>query len=421
MKHPNIILAITDCLRYDAFLNMRVIKEAEKIHKQAYTAAPNTFFSVPAIMTGTFPFSFIDDAKIKHSIISYLPLVASLLGYEIIFITGNVVTSRAFGYYVPKDNYIEDFITSRKDMPELKQDEKNKKTLGTMFPNFKNKLKKEHPKMFRKIKAVYDQLRWFTTGKKRADQNTNFEYKIRGNDINEILYKILQENTNNPKFIFLHYMDTHAPYGNPNLSKSQFRNAELLMKKLYHFPYYRLKHREIENIKELYSGEVEYLDLKLLELLEMIGNHLGFENTLLTIMSDHGEAFGEEGYFVHPSNALIKEVLHVPLAFYGDVARKINGRYESLFSSYRIYDIFYQLIRGKSEIKLKTSDEILAVGYERIPDSKMYKPNELCIIRNSDLIRKDLNDEFTKTMFETKIAEDKKEYLKRKIDLFKIK
>lgn len=420
MNKPNIILAITDCLRYDAFLNMKITKSAEKIYNQAYAVAPNTFFSVPAIMTGMFPFSFIDDARIKRSIISYLPLVASLLGYEVIFITGNVVTSRAFGYYVPKDGYIEDFIAIRKDMPELKQNTKDEKSLGTMFPNFKNKLKKNHPKIFQKIKFIYDQLRWFTVGKKRMNQNTSFEYKVRGNNINEVLHNILRAKTNNPKFIFLHFMDTHAPYGNPNLSKSQFEIAELLMKKLHHFPY-RLKGYEIEHIKELYSGEVEYLDSKLLELLEMIDNYLGFGNTLLTIMSDHGEALGEEGYFTHPGNALVEEVLHVPVAFYGDVARKVDVQYESLFSSYKIYDILYELMKGKSAIKLKTSDEILAVGYKKKQDSETYKPNELCIIKNNKLVRKELNDEFAKAKLEAKITEDKKEYLKKKIDLFKIK
>ncbi len=51
----------------------------------------------------------------------------------------------------------------------------------------------------------------------------------------------------------------------------------------------------------------------------------------------------------------------------------------------------------------------------------MYKPNELCVIKSDSLTRKNINDEPARTKFETKIAEDRKEYLKRKIDLFKIK
>ena len=47
----NIVLIITDCLRYDAFSKYMKIKQyAEKILNKAYSPVPNTFFAMPSLM-----------------------------------------------------------------------------------------------------------------------------------------------------------------------------------------------------------------------------------------------------------------------------------------------------------------------------------------------------------------------------------
>jgi arylsulfatase A-like enzyme len=63
-------------------------------------------------------------------------------------------------------------------------------------------------------------------------------------------------------------------------------------------------------VKDLYDGEVSYVDAMLKELFAQLGS---LENTLVVFTSDHGEAFGEhEVWFEHGQDAY-EETAHIPL------------------------------------------------------------------------------------------------------------
>jgi arylsulfatase A-like enzyme len=71
-------------------------------------------------------------------------------------------------------------------------------------------------------------------------------------------------------------------------------------------------HADAQRLIDLYDGEIAYMD-------EQLGNLLGrlralgqFDNTLIVVAGDHGEAFGEHGDFVH-GHLAYEEVMHVPL------------------------------------------------------------------------------------------------------------
>ncbi len=127
-EKTNVFIIITDCLRYDAFQNMKIKKYAEKsglVLDNVYSAAPSTFFAVPSILTGTLPFQVIKNARITKEAYTYLPLLAHKYGYQSIFITANVVTSRAYGYYI-KEGVFEDFLTARDiSLNNISENQKN--------------------------------------------------------------------------------------------------------------------------------------------------------------------------------------------------------------------------------------------------------------------------------------------------------
>jgi arylsulfatase A-like enzyme len=63
---------------------------------------------------------------------------------------------------------------------------------------------------------------------------------------------------------------------------------------------------------DLYDAEIRAVDALVGRALAAIATHLGWENALVVLTSDHGEAFGEHGSFEH-GNSLHREVLDVPL------------------------------------------------------------------------------------------------------------
>lgn len=87
-----------------------------------------------------------------------------------------------------------------------------------------------------------------------------------------------------PWFLWVHFYDVHAPYLEHGARPSTAREA--------------------------YDGEVAFTDAKILEFLDALGDEL--DDTAVILTSDHGEAFGEHGTFLH-ANTLFEEELRVPL------------------------------------------------------------------------------------------------------------
>ena len=63
---------------------------------------------------------------------------------------------------------------------------------------------------------------------------------------------------------------------------------------------------------DAYDSAIAYLDEQLGELFNRLNENSLYDNTLIIIVSDHGEAFGEHGLYGH-QNSLYRETLHVPL------------------------------------------------------------------------------------------------------------
>lgn len=74
--------------------------------------------------------------------------------------------------------------------------------------------------------------------------------------------------------------------------------------------------RELEHLKALYAGDVRTTDDALATMLAALERRGLTERTLVIVLSDHGEGFGERGYFEHPGK-LHHELVHVPLAVRG--------------------------------------------------------------------------------------------------------
>lgn len=113
-----------------------------------------------------------------------------------------------------------------------------------------------------------------------------FEERSAGR-VNNAAIRWLEEQTDRPFFLWVHYYDPHQPLEPPSPYDDTFAN-------------------------DLYSGEIAYADESLGQLLGFLERRGDLDDTLVIMTSDHGEGLGEHDEGTH-SFLLYDSTLHVPL------------------------------------------------------------------------------------------------------------
>jgi arylsulfatase A-like enzyme/Flp pilus assembly protein TadD len=90
-----------------------------------------------------------------------------------------------------------------------------------------------------------------------------------------------------PFFLWLHFYDAHDPYDPPPPFKDRYAAAP-------------------------YDGEIAYTDSVVGSFVEVLRRHGLYQNSVIAVAADHGEAFGEHGEERH-GMFLYDETVHVPL------------------------------------------------------------------------------------------------------------
>ena len=97
----------------------------------------------------------------------------------------------------------------------------------------------------------------------------------------------LNQHPQGPFFLWLHFYDPHDPYDPPPPFKAQYSASP-------------------------YDGEIAYVDSAIGKLLTTLRSRGLYDQTLIVVVADHGEAFGEHGEWSH-GLFLYDETIHVPL------------------------------------------------------------------------------------------------------------
>ncbi len=134
------------------------------------------------------------------------------------------------------------------------------------------------------IAAAWRPLRFLTRAYRTADA------------INRAAAALLDDRTftSGPFFLFCNYMDAHSPYLPPGAFADRLdagRNGASVAR---------------------YDGAIAYLDAQVGQLIKTLQARNLYDNTLLIIVSDHGEGFGEHGDQEHPAS-LYQDQIHVLL------------------------------------------------------------------------------------------------------------
>ena len=103
-------------------------------------------------------------------------------------------------------------------------------------------------------------------------------------------------------FVLVHYMDPHDPYfvhpyDGTGIARVDNQNPDPWM---------------AEEMKELYAGEIRYMDESFGHLVETLKRNGIYDNTLIVFTADHGEEFQEHGGWWH-GTTLYDEQIAIPL------------------------------------------------------------------------------------------------------------
>lgn len=151
------------------------------------------------------------------------------------------------------------------------------------------------------------------------------------NEISELLFTRLEkwvlEDDKKPWFGYVHTLRPHNPYAPEEPWLSSFVDTDGLPEKEDLQEYFVAMEKEffttnfmqpeiigreqIPLLHDLYLSNIVYTDHLVNELLTRLKSEGRLENTLVIIMSDHGEAFGEHG-FVNHGGPPYRELTHVP-------------------------------------------------------------------------------------------------------------
>lgn len=432
MKISNIFFIVADCLRHDLvnmkYSNHLLMPTLSKFIKNSiyfpnsFTNATTTHYALPALLTGLFP-----DTKKGWGINSkspYLPSVLKANSFKTVGITANIVTSRAYNYNRSFD-YFQDFF---------KYSTAREKSITNRRKNFSES--STNSKKF--IKLIYKKGRNLI---KKFHKQYNMNYSLEGNiDGKEVLNefsKQLEFNKEKKTFYFLHFMDNHAPYAPPksfikrflpNL-KVDFSELENLFKEARKSPENFLKNNEKKQIVwKLYLATVNYFDELFSEFISYLSNVNLYENSLIIVLSDHGEAFGEHGYLQHPMNHHNSEQIRTFMAIkYPGKTTSVKYNlvesidvFPTILDLLGVYKAFGDNITSSKDINKKS---ILTVGsddtYSLTTKNFRYLKNSKgrFLYNTQDIL--ELNKlEFDETIvntFEKKVSEMRKRLLRKNI------
>jgi arylsulfatase len=299
----NIILLSADALRADHLSCYGYHRETSPVLDElaeesirftnAYSASSHTREAVPALLTGEYPDVAVDS---EYHLAS--DTVASTLSEEGFATAGfhsNPFVSRAYGFDQGFDVFDDDLHLGQHKLIALAQ-------------------------------RALDKLR-------------NRHY-ARAEEINHRSLKWIDSlDDEEPFFLWNHYMDTHGPYEPPGEYATLYadrgfseRDAQSLYQRAIDDPE-SITDEERQLLIDLYDAEIRYNDEYIGEFLDELRDRGILEQSLVIVTADHGDAFGEHGYYEHPRH-LHDEITHVPL-----FVRRPNGESESVGTPVSTLDI----------------------------------------------------------------------------------
>ena len=307
---PDVLLIVCDSLRKDIMElyggeartpNLLKLKDDAVVYDNAIAPSPWTFPSHVSLFTGL----YLNEHKVheteKDKLLDLtkfnldlkterLAEFFSQKGYNTLGISNNPMVSVQTAFDIGFQNFfmIDPFPVSKED-PVFQEARK----LGASPREIAIKLLKQGK--FGKI-LEFAKLR---KREKLISEVINFPLDKGA----ELTNKLLANGNWESKFFrFINFLEVHEPYRNYN-SKEVWDNVTGIKP---------LSQKATQNIRKEYIAEMEYLDGQIGKLISNLKKAGKYDNTMIIITSDHGQAINEHGYMLH-STYLYDELTRIPL------------------------------------------------------------------------------------------------------------
>ena len=320
---PDVLLIVCDSLRKDIMElyggeaktpNLLRLKDDAVVYDNAIAPSPWTFPSHVSLFTGL----YLNEHKVheteKDKLLDLtkfnIDLKAERLaeffsqkGYNTLGISNNPMVSVQTAFDIGFQNFfmIDPFPVSKED-PVFQE----ARRLGASSKKIAIKLLKQGK--FGKI-LEFAKLR---KREKLISEVINFPLDKGA----ELTNKLLANGSWESKFFrFINFLEVHEPYRNYN-SKEVWDNVTGIKP---------LSQKAMQNIRKEYIAEMEYLDGQIGKLISNLKKAGKYDNTMIIITSDHGQAINEHGYMLH-STYLYDELTRIPLMIKYPGSRKFEAK-----------------------------------------------------------------------------------------------
>jgi arylsulfatase A-like enzyme len=306
METPNILFITVDSLRADHLScygydretapYLSSLAEDGVVCREAIANAPNTPSSFPSILTSTHPqmyggYDYLTEDR---------PFLAEELqkaGYETLGFHSNPHLGSNHNY----DNGFDRFEDSAEGSDSV----------ATLKDRVERRLD-DDSLIYKFLRRVWH---YFTL-------STDTSAYARAGTISNKAIDWIEGERSSPFFMWLHYMDVHYPFtpdeeslsalGIDPLSKRRVANLNARMQERPE----ELTEADVSDLLKLYDGEIRYTDAQIRNVVDALKRDGIYEDTVVIVTADHGEAFGEHGRFGHHPD-LYDELLRVPLILNG--------------------------------------------------------------------------------------------------------
>jgi arylsulfatase A-like enzyme len=341
----SLVLITVDCLRADhtglhgysrpttPFLDS--LGAESLVFENAVVGGTPTYYSFPAIMSSRHPLSLGRDVTGLAPAEPTLALALKEAGYgTAAFLGGNPYLSARFGYHEGFDTFRNAFGAEVQPLVD---------PIDDPTPRFRrrvNRILEKACRTFGPLGLAYDEL-YFRYCLSLASPVTSLDSLRRCAAADALVDQAcawLDTLGDRPFFLWLHFMDPHAPYyplqkgwaemGSSNTSAAQARYLNSYWNRS------DLSSRRLGKVRakmiELYDAGIRGVDSELRRLVESLRAHKRWDDCNFVITADHGEEFMEHAGRFHAPSKLMEELIHVPLLL--RVPGGERGRVTSVFS-----------------------------------------------------------------------------------------
>lgn len=347
MKPCNVIFIVLDTMREDGIQpysdsastpNMLKFAQNADVYHNVISTSSWTLPSHISMFTGLYPLEHgIDYSTMFEKTVAntpetrdiFLPRRLKHAGYNTYAYSANNVISEEFGFSLGFDRFVNDSLSPPSNKTSIYREfgDNDREIVS-------NLLKKMRVKDLLNFYSLYRAEKKF---RKRSGFPQNQGAK-------EIIYQLINDSFASPLFLFINMMEMHEPYES-EVIRNVNRIKEYVGKD-------SIPEDAADAIKKEYYARAEIVDENVGKILDLLKAKNLFDDSLIIIVSDHGQSFGEKDWYFH-QQFLYDELVKVPLIIkYPSIFKEggnIHKDEKEYYSVADLYDLVVNFCEGHGE------------------------------------------------------------------------